>query len=75
MRNLVQIMFSKILNYKDIFYKSIDSLDTELSSFYVDVFTSMVENNLEQIFKEKRYDLIHIIVDITKKCPPISITA
>ena len=73
MRNLAQIMFSKILSFKDIFYKSMDSLDTEQSSFYVDVFTSMVENNLEQIFKEKRYDLIQIIVDITKKCPPIKI--
>ena len=73
MRNLAQIMFSKILNFKDIFYKSMDSLDTEQSSFYVDVFTSMVENNLEQIFKEKRYDLIQMIVDITKKCPPIKI--
>ena len=73
MRNLAQIMFSKILNFKVIFYKSMDSLDTEQSSFYVDVFTSMVENNLEQIFKEKRYDLIQMIVDITKKCPPIKI--
>ena len=73
MRNLAQIMFSKILSFKDIFYKSMDSLDTEQSSFYVDVFTSMLENNLEQIFKEKRYDLIQIIVDITKKCPPIKI--
>ena len=73
MRNLAQIMFSKILSFKDIFYKSMDYLDTEQSSFYVDVFTSMLENNLEQIFKEKRYDLIQIIVDITKKCPPIKI--
>ena len=73
MRNLAQIIFTKILNFKDIFYKSIESLDTEQTSFYIDVFTSMVENNLDQIFKEKRFDLIQIIVDLTKKSSPIKI--
>lgn len=73
MRNLAQIIFTKILNFKEIFYKSIESLDTEQTSFYIDVFTSMVENNLDQIFKEKRFDLIQIIVDLTKKCSPIKI--
>ena len=69
MRDLAKLVFSKILNFKDIFYKSIESLDTEQSSFYIDVFTSMVENNLEEIINEKRYDLIQIIVDLVKKCP------
>ena len=73
MRNIAQIIFSKVLNFKDIFYKSVESLDTEQCSFYVDVFTSMVENNLEEILNEKRYDLLQIIVDLTKKCPSIRI--
>ncbi len=75
MRDLAKFIFTKILNFKDIFYKSIQSLDYEQSSFYVDVFTSMVQNNLEDILKEKRYDLIQIIVDLTKKCPSIKIGA
>lgn len=73
MRTLAQYIFSKILNFKDIFYKSIETLDSEQSSFYIDVFTSMVDNNLEEILNEKRYDLIQIIVDLTKNCPPIKI--
>ena len=73
MRTLAQNIFSKILNFKDIFYKSIETLDTEQSSFYVDVFTSMVQNNLNEILNEKRYDLIQLIVDLTKKCSPIKI--
>ena len=52
-----------------------ESLDIEQCSFYVDVFTSMVGNNLEEILNEKRYDLIQIIVDLTKKCPSIKIYA
>ena len=75
MRELAKFIFSKILIFKDIFYKSIQVLDYEQSSFYVDVFTSMVQNNLEDILKEKRYDLIQIIVDLTKKCPSIKIDA
>ena len=73
MRPLAQYIFSKILNFKDIFYKSIKTLDTEQSSFYIDVFTSMVENNIEQIVKEERYDLIQILVDLAKSCPPLKI--
>ena len=73
MRNLAQYIFSKNLNFKEIFYKSIESLDSEQTSFYIDVFTSMVENNIEEIMNEKRYDLIQIIVDLTKKCPSIKI--
>ena len=69
MRNLAQIIFSKILKFKDIFYKSIESLDEEQSSFYIDVFSLMIENNFEDIFKEKRFDLFQIIVDLIKKCP------
>ena len=75
MKNIAQIIFSKVLHFKDIFYKSMESLDIEQCSFYVDVFTSMVGNNLEEILNEKRYDLIQIIVDLTKKCPSIKIYA
>ena len=73
MKTLAQHIFSKILNFKDIFYKSIESLDADQSSFYVDIFTSMVQNNLKEILNEKRYDLIQLIVDLTKKCPPMKI--
>ena len=73
MRDLAKFIFTKILSFKDIFYKSLQSLDTEQSSFYVDVFTNMVQNNLKEILNEKRYDLIQIIVDLTKKCPSIKI--
>ena len=73
MMDLAKFIFTKILILKDIFYKSLQSLDSEQSSFYVDVFTSMVQNNLENILNEKRYDLIQIIVDLTKKCPVMKI--
>ena len=69
MRPLAQIIFSKILQFKDIFYKTFESLDEEQVSFYIDVFTSMVENNFDEILNEKRYDLFQIIVDLTKKSP------
>ena len=70
MRTLAKFIFAKILEFKDIFYKTIESLDAEQTSFYIDVFTLMVDNNLEEILKEKRYDLIQIILDLMKKCPP-----
>ena len=70
MKTLAQYIFSKILQFKDIFYKSINSLDDEQASFYVDVFTIMAKNNIEEILNEKRIDLIQIIVDLVKKCPP-----
>ena len=57
MRPLAQFIFSKILQFKEIFYKTIESLDIEQTSFYIDVFTMMVGNNMEEIIKEKRYDL------------------
>ena len=69
MRNLAQIIFSKVLKFKDVFYKSIESLDDEQSSFYIDVFSLMIENNFKDIFKEKRFDLFQIIVDLIRKCP------
>ena len=68
MKTLAQYIFSKILQFKDIFYKSINSLDDEQASFYVDVFTIMAKNNIEEILNEKRIDLIQIIVDLVKKC-------
>ena len=73
MRPLAQIIFSKILQFKDIFYKTFESLDDEQVSFYIDVFTSMVENNFGEILNEKRYDLFQIIVDLTKKSPATKI--
>ena len=73
MRNLTQYIFSKILSLKDIFYKSFNYFDNEQICFYIDVFTNMVQNNLSDILKEKRFDLIQIIVDMVKKCPSMRI--
>ena len=73
MNNLTQYIFSKIISLKDIFYKSFNLLDNEQISFYIDVFTNMVENNLNEILENKRYDLIQIIVDMVKKCPVLKI--
>ena len=69
MQNLAKIIFSKILLFKDIFYKSIGTLDNEQTSFYIDIFTLMVENNMEEILKENRLDFFQIIVDLIKNCP------
>ena len=69
MRNLAQYIFSKILNFKDIFYKTIETLDEEQVSFYIDVFTLMLNHNIEDILKENRLDLLQIIVDLIKNCP------
>ena len=73
MRNLTQYLFSKILSLKDFFYKSFNYIDNEQISFYIDVFTNMVQNNLNDILKGNRFDLIQIIVDMVKKCPAIKI--
>ena len=69
MQNLSQIIFSKILNFKDILYKSIESIDDEEVSFYIDIFTSLIGNNLEELINENRFDFFQIILDLTKKCP------
>ena len=69
MQTLAKIIFSKISQFKDIFYKSIESLDNEQSSFYIDIFTLMVEQNLDEILKENRLDFFQIIVDLIKKSP------
>ena len=70
MKPLSQIIFPKILQFKEIFYKTIESLDDEQISFYIDVFTSVIENNYDEILNEKRYDFFQIILDLTRKCPP-----
>ena len=62
MRNLAQIIFSKILQFKEILNKSFESIDDEQASFYIEVFTSMVGNNLDELLKENRIDFLEIIV-------------
>ena len=69
MQNLSQIIFSKILGFKDILYKSFDSIDDEQASFYIDIFSSMIGNNFEELIVENRFDFFQIIIDLTKKCP------
>ena len=73
MNILSQIVFGKIFQYKEMFYKTIESLDSEQTSFYIEIFTSMVKHNFEEILKEQRYDFIQIIVDLTKNCPATKI--
>ena len=73
MRNLSQYLFSKILSLKDIFYNSFNYIDYDQISFYIDVFTNLVQSNLNNIIEGKRYDLIQIIVDMVKKSPAIKI--
>ena len=67
--NLGKIFFSKIMNFKDIFYKNINLLDSEQSSFYVEIFITFIQNNLMEILNEGRFDLIQLVVDLTKICP------
>ena len=69
MRNLAQIIFSKIFQFKEILNKSFESIDDEQASFYIEVFISMVGNNLEQLLQENRIDFLEILVELTKKCP------
>ena len=69
MQTLAKIIFSKISQFKEVFYKSIESLDNEQSTFYIDIFTLMVEQNMEEILEENRLDFFQIIVDLVKKCP------
>ena len=73
MSQLAKYLFDKIYQFKDIFYKSIDNIDDKQASFYIDIFTLLIQNNLNQILKQKRFDLFQIIVDLTKKCPTNSI--
>ena len=69
MQNLSQVIFSKILVFKDILYKSFESIDDEQASFYIDIFSSMIGNNLEEFIDENRLDFFQVILDLTKKCP------
>lgn len=67
MRSLGKLIYSKILPYKDLLYQtSFDSLNNEESGFFIDVFCTLCQNNFDQIFYEKRFDLLQIIVDLTK---------
>ena len=66
---LSKYVFSKIYQLKDIFYKSVKNLDENQTSFYKDVFTALIQNNINYILKEKRLDLFQIVVELTKKCP------
>ena len=68
-QNLGKIFFSKIMNFKEIFYKNINLLDSEQSSFYVEIFIKFIQNNLMEILNEGRFDLIQLVVDLTKICP------
>ena len=61
MQNLSQIIFSKILNFKDILYKSLESIDDEQVSFYIDIFTSLIGNNLDELINENRLDFFQSI--------------
>ena len=74
MRNLAETIFSKIFKFKDILYKSMESIDDEQVSFYIDVFTSMIGNNIDELIEQKRFDFFQILVDLTKKCPANKIT-
>ena len=69
MRNLAQIISSKILEFKNLLYKSFNTLEEEQASFFIDIFTLMVENNMEDAVKNNRLDFFQIIVDLIKKCP------
>ena len=69
MENLSKIIFSEIMKFKDILYKSFNSIDDEQASFYIDIFTSMVGNNLEEIIKKNMSDYFQLMVDLVKKCP------
>ena len=69
MENLAKIIFSKILPFKEVFYKNISSLDPEQCSFYIEVFSSLITNNLQEILSENRLDLVQLMVDLSKICP------
>ena len=69
MENLSEIIFSKIISFKEIFYKNINCLDQEQCSFYVRIFSSLIQNNLGDILLKNRLDLIQLMVDLTKICP------
>ena len=68
MQTLANLIFGKINELKDVLYKRIKSLDEDQTYFYINVFTSLIENNIDTIFKEKRFDFFKIIIDLVKKC-------
>ena len=69
MENLAKIIFSKILPFKEMFYKNISCLDAEQCSFYVEIFSSLIQNNLMEILNNGGLDLIRLMVDLTPICP------
>ena len=71
--NCGQLIMSKVLPLKDIYYQNKNNFDEDEFSFFIQIFTSLVGNNCESIFKEQRFDLIQFIVDLTEKCPVKSI--
>lgn len=66
---LVSIIYNKIIMFKDLYYQKKDQCDTEEIQFFVDIFSNLCSNNLDQIFKEKRFDLLQLLVELTEKCP------
>ena len=45
-----------------MFYKNISCLDAEQCSFYVEIFSSLIHNNLMEILNNGGLDLIRIMV-------------
>ena len=66
---LGKVIVGRILGFKEKLYKNIMNLDEEEAGFYVEVFSTLIRNNMENLVKENRKDLVQILVDLSKVCP------
>ena len=67
-QNLAKIIFSKVMQYKDIIYRK-EEFDEIEAGYYIKIFTALCTYNMEQIFTERRFDIFQLLVDLSKYCP------
>lgn len=67
-QTLSQIIFSKVMQYKDLIYKK-EHFDPQETGYFIEIFTVLATYNIEQIFTEGRFDIFQLLVDLSKYCP------
>lgn len=73
LKDLGIFLFNKILPLQTTFYQSIENIEQDEASFFIDIFTTLVIYNIDQIYNEKQYDIIKLIIDLIKICPSYKI--
>lgn len=54
-------------------YQAIKMQDESEIKFFIDIFIHLSENNMDLILNQKNFEILTIILDLTKICPLSSI--